>query len=46
MARKQKQPGTVRVRVLGATELQIGTRRVGMNTEALFALALYPARMN
>ncbi len=41
MARKQKQPGTVRVRVLGATELQIGTRRVGMNTEALFALALY-----
>lgn len=41
MARKQVRPDQVRVRVLGATELQIGTRRVGMNTEALFALALY-----
>ncbi len=41
MARKQVKPDRVRVRVLGATELQIGSRRVGMNTEALFALALY-----
>lgn len=41
MARKQVKPDHVRVRVLGASELQIGSRRVGMNTEALFALALY-----
>ena len=31
----------VRVRVLGAAELQVGHRRIGMNTEVLFALALY-----
>jgi DNA-binding SARP family transcriptional activator len=31
----------VRVRVLGAVELQVGHRRIGMNTEVLFALALY-----
>lgn len=41
MARKQVKPDQIRVRVLGATELQIGSRRVGMNTEALFALGLY-----
>ncbi len=41
MARKQVKPDHVRVRVLGATDLQIGSRRIGMNTEALFALALY-----
>ena len=31
----------VRIRVLGATEISIGHRRIGMNTEVLFALALY-----
>ncbi len=31
----------VRVRVLGAVELSIGSRRIGMNTEVLFGLALY-----
>lgn len=31
----------VRMRVLGAVELAIGSRRIGMNTESLFALALY-----
>ncbi|WKW13011.1 AAA family ATPase [Pseudogemmatithrix spongiicola] len=29
------------VRVLGATEFTVGTRRIGMGTEALFALGLY-----
>lgn len=41
MARKQLKPDHVRVHVLGATEFQIGSRRIGMNTEALFALGLY-----
>jgi DNA-binding SARP family transcriptional activator len=31
----------IRVRILGAVELQVGHRRIGMNTEVLFALALY-----
>ena len=31
----------VRVRVLGAVEIAIGSRRIGMNTESLFGLALY-----
>lgn len=31
----------IRIRVLGATEISIGHRRIGMNTEVLFALALY-----
>jgi len=31
----------VRVRVLGAVEIAMGSRRIGMNTEGLFALALY-----
>lgn len=42
MARKQTvKPDHLRVRVLGASEFQIGSRRIGMNTEALFALGLY-----
>lgn len=39
--RKPEDPATVRVRVLGATEITVGHRRIGMNTEILFALALY-----
>ena len=31
----------VKIRVLGATEISIGTRRIGLNTELLFAIALY-----
>lgn len=31
----------VRIRVLGASEITIGHRRIGMSTELLFALALY-----
>lgn len=31
----------IRVRVLGEVDLQIGHRRVGMNTETLFALAFF-----
>lgn len=31
----------VRVRVLGTVEMAVGSRRIGMNTEGLFALALY-----
>jgi DNA-binding SARP family transcriptional activator len=42
MARKQTvKPDHLRVRVLGASEFQIGSRRIGMNTEGLFALGLY-----
>lgn len=40
MGRKREGNGMVRVRVLGAVELQIGHRRIGMNTEVLFGLAL------
>lgn len=40
MGRKREGNGMVKVRVLGAVELQIGHRRIGMNTEVLFALAL------
>ena len=39
--RKPEDPSKVRVRVLGATEITVGHRRIGMNTELLFALALY-----
>src|SRR5690349_21660009 len=39
--RKPEDPSKVRVRVLGATEITVGHRRIGMNTEQLFALALY-----
>lgn len=41
MGRKREGPGMVRVRVLGGVELSIGSRRIGMNTEVLFGLALY-----
>jgi DNA-binding SARP family transcriptional activator/tetratricopeptide (TPR) repeat protein len=41
MGRKREGTGMVRVRVLGAIELQVGHRRIGMNTEVLFGLALY-----
>lgn len=41
MGRKREGTGMVRVRVLGAVELSIGGRRIGMNTEVLFGLALY-----
>jgi DNA-binding SARP family transcriptional activator len=39
--RRLEDPGRVRVRVLGATEITVGHRRIGMNTETLFALALH-----
>ena len=39
--KKVEGPVGVRVRVLGATEITVGHRRVGMGTELLFALALY-----
>ena len=41
MARAHPKPDHVRVRVLGASEITVGSRRVGMSTEALFALALF-----
>lgn len=41
MARAHPKPDHVRVRVLGATDITVGSRRVGMSTEALFALALF-----
>lgn len=41
MARAKIVSDHVTVRVLGATEITVGTRRIGMSTEALFALALY-----
>jgi len=41
MARAAVPSDHVVVRVLGATEFTVGTRRIGMGTEALFALGLY-----
>lgn len=41
MARAKPVSDHVTVRVLGATEITVGSRRIGMSTEALFALALY-----
>lgn len=41
MARSHPKPDHVRVRVLDATDITVGSRRVGMSTEALFALALF-----
>lgn len=41
MARAKPVSDHVTVRVLGASEITVGTRRIGMSTEALFALALY-----
>lgn len=41
MARKLVKSDHVRVRVLGKAEIHVGTRKIGMNTEAMFALALY-----
>lgn len=41
MPRKRETSGKIRVRVLGGVEFQIGSRRVGMNTEVLFGLGLY-----
>jgi len=41
MARVAVPSDHVVVRVLGATEFTVGTRRIGMGTEALFALGLY-----
>ncbi|MBA3853728.1 MAG: hypothetical protein C0503_04880 [Gemmatimonas sp.] len=41
MARAAVPSDQVMVRVLGATEFTVGTRRIGMGTEALFALGLY-----
>jgi DNA-binding SARP family transcriptional activator len=41
MAKKPVRADQVRVRVLGKAEIHVGTRKIGMNTEAMFALALY-----
>jgi DNA-binding SARP family transcriptional activator/tetratricopeptide (TPR) repeat protein len=41
MARKNERSDLVRVRVLGASDLHIGSRKIGLSTEALFALGLY-----
>ncbi|MBX3132168.1 MAG: AAA family ATPase [Gemmatimonadaceae bacterium] len=41
MAKKPVKPDLVRVRVLGKAEIHVGSRKIGMNTEAMFALALY-----
>ena len=41
MRKRHDDVAMIRVRVLGAVELQVGHRRVGMNTEVLFALGLF-----
>ena len=41
MSRAESISNHVNVRILGATEITVGSRRVGFRTEALFALALY-----
>lgn len=41
MRKRRDDVAMIRVRVFGSAEFEIGHRRVGMNTEVLFALGLY-----